>query len=65
MFTYDNYETQRCEIHNTIIIYFKSNKIMSETQCWDCQKEVNQKKPKYENSSGTIQPQTNDPIGND
>jgi hypothetical protein len=44
MFTYDNYETQRCEVHNIIIIYFKSNKMMNETQCWDCRREAQKSK---------------------
>jgi hypothetical protein len=40
----DSYNTQRCEKHNLTIIYFKTNKIMDETQCWQCQREANKKK---------------------
>lgn len=44
--TSDTYAIQPCLIHNIFIYYFISNKLMSETQCWDCQKEANQKKSK-------------------
>jgi hypothetical protein len=44
MFTYEIYAMQYCSVHKTHIMYFKSNKIMNETQCWSCVYEVNQKK---------------------
>jgi hypothetical protein len=62
MFSYDNYETQRCEVHKTIIIYFKSNKMMDQTHCWDCQRDANKRK---QNGSSLVQPQADDPNGDD
>jgi hypothetical protein len=61
MFSSDVYERQYCSVHQILILYFKSNKIMSETQCWDCQRAVNQKKTKaievvYEDNSSSILP---------
>jgi hypothetical protein len=44
--TSDTYAIQPCRIHNTVIYYFINNKLMSETQCWDCRREANQKKTK-------------------
>jgi len=37
------YAKQFCAVHNISILYFKSNKIMNETQCWDCLREANQR----------------------
>lgn len=40
----DNYDKQYCEIHKIHIMYFKNNKLMDQTMCWDCQKEANKRK---------------------
>jgi hypothetical protein len=42
------YDKQYCVIHKIHIIYFKANKLMGATQCWDCIRLANQKKYKQE-----------------
>jgi hypothetical protein len=44
MFTLDDYLTQRCEVHNKTIIYFKSNKMLDQTMCWECVRDANKRK---------------------
>lgn len=38
------YDKQYCPIHKITIMYFKSNKLMDATMCWDCQHEANKRK---------------------
>ena len=40
-FNINNYATQYCPIHKLYILYFVSNKVMDETQCWQCVREAN------------------------
>jgi hypothetical protein len=42
--TSEDYAIQYCAIHNITIWYFKSNKILNETQCWECVRQANKKK---------------------
>ena len=58
----NKYGKQYCPIHKIQIMYFKTNKLMDETQCWDCRREANKKKLKNENS---ISPILSEPISID
>jgi hypothetical protein len=42
--TSEDYAIQYCAIHKITIWYFKSNKILNETQCWECVRQANKKK---------------------
>jgi len=48
MMNHDVYDQQYCGIHRVYILFFKANKIMDETQCWQCIRDANHRKWKEE-----------------
>ena len=45
MLTPDVYKIQHCKVHKVTIHYLKKeNEAVLETQCWDCAREVSNKK---------------------